>query len=78
MRLHDRKHLGLNENVCQVCGKDFATPSNLTVHLRKHTGEKPFICYYCARAFADKGSLRKHLKSHNKRSSNLNESNIDN
>lgn len=61
LKLHEKI---AKKNVCDVCGKDFTSPSSLAAHIRIHSGEKPFSCMVCSKTFANKSSLRKHSAVH--------------
>ncbi|KAJ7578993.1 hypothetical protein C8J56DRAFT_334413 [Mycena floridula] len=53
-------------NICSVCSKHFAYPSDLRVHMAIHTDENPFICQFpsCRRSFNVKSNLRRHERLH--------------
>jgi KRAB domain-containing zinc finger protein len=47
---------------CQLCGKDFRTPSELNRHQLTHSGLKPFLCG-CGKAYREKRDLVVHHRS---------------
>lgn len=49
---------------CEVCRKEFATPSHLARHVRTHSGEKPFQCEICSKAFTQQSTLKRHSRKH--------------
>ena len=50
---------------CSYCGKQFPTPSALTVHVRTHTGYRPFVCSRCSQSFTQLSHLKRHtLRRH--------------
>ena len=53
--------------MCEVCGKDFAQGSALTMHRRTHTKERPLRCDFpgCHKTFSESSNLSKHKKTHN-------------
>ena len=51
-------------NVCEFCGRSFASISELELHVKIHTHEKPFECMVCFMAFATRSAMRIHEKIH--------------
>ncbi|XP_058444544.1 zinc finger protein 585B-like [Malaya genurostris] len=51
-------------NVCDVCGEQFAKPSQLFAHSREVHGKKRFQCKTCMRCFNRKGRLQDHELRH--------------
>uniref|UniRef100_A0A6G1SJX5 Transcription factor E4F1 n=2 Tax=Aceria tosichella TaxID=561515 RepID=A0A6G1SJX5_9ACAR len=48
---------------CEICQKDFASPSNLTLHSQVHVIERKFKCEPCQVSFHSQGHLQKHKRS---------------
>ena len=58
------KQAKLRNNVCQICGKSYATTSTLKKHMLIHTGKKPYKCEFCTKSFSDSSTLTKHKRIH--------------
>ncbi|EGW00482.1 Zinc finger and BTB domain-containing protein 38 [Cricetulus griseus] len=58
------QHLTLKPYICELCAKQFQSPSTLKMHMRCHTGEKPYQCKTCGRCFSVQGNLQKHERIH--------------
>ncbi|XP_037699657.1 zinc finger and BTB domain-containing protein 38 [Choloepus didactylus] len=58
------RHLTSRPYVCELCAKQFQSPSTLKMHMRCHTGEKPYQCKTCGRCFSVQGNLQKHERIH--------------
>ncbi|CDW59827.1 zf-C2H2 and zf-C2H2 4 and zf-H2C2 2 domain contai ning protein [Trichuris trichiura] len=60
---HQLKHSS-QDFVCDLCGKIFYRPSNLSAHRNLHTGEKPYACKLCSMRFMSRSSWKIHMKWH--------------
>nr|XP_015849569.1 zinc finger and BTB domain-containing protein 38 [Peromyscus maniculatus bairdii] len=58
------QHLTVKPYICELCAKQFQSPSTLKMHMRCHTGEKPYQCKTCGRCFSVQGNLQKHERIH--------------
>ncbi|KAL1005165.1 hypothetical protein UPYG_G00055430 [Umbra pygmaea] len=51
-------------HICEHCGKDFVTATNLKTHLLYLSGEKPHMCSLCGKRFVQSSCLKRHLRTH--------------
>lgn len=58
------RHITARPYACELCAKQFQSPSTLKMHMRCHTGEKPYQCKTCGRCFSVQGNLQKHERIH--------------
>ncbi|KAM4690077.1 zinc finger protein 770 [Rhinophrynus dorsalis] len=49
---------------CDICPKQFETPSKLARHYLTHTGQKPFQCLDCNKTFRQLVHLERHKMTH--------------
>ena len=57
-------HLKMRSHLCNYCGYNTTSQSNLRIHLRRQTEEKPFACDSCDYRTSDHNSLRRHKMKH--------------
>ncbi|XP_059182342.1 zinc finger and SCAN domain-containing protein 12-like [Centropristis striata] len=53
-----------NKNICQKCGKTFASRYTLKNHESVHTSARPFKCTQCDKAYKTRKDLRHHFRIH--------------
>uniref|UniRef100_A0AAZ3RN97 C2H2-type domain-containing protein n=1 Tax=Oncorhynchus tshawytscha TaxID=74940 RepID=A0AAZ3RN97_ONCTS len=51
-------------HICDHCGKNFVTATNLKTHLLCLSGEKPYMCSECGKRFTQAGNLKRHQRTH--------------
>lgn len=52
------------KRVCNVCGKMFNQPGNLSRHLMVHSQNKPFKCNICGKSFSQRSHVKTHMAVH--------------
>ncbi|XP_051879926.1 zinc finger protein 407 isoform X2 [Pristis pectinata] len=68
-RNHVKRHLGVREYKCHICGWAFVMKKHLSTHLLGKHGigtpkERKFVCEICDRTFTEKWALTNHKKLH--------------
>lgn len=65
LAIHMKRHSGNLPLQCNVCGRGFATRSELERHeLTKHCPEKQFACTHCDRRYSTPHGLEQHVRTH--------------
>ncbi|KAM7403270.1 hypothetical protein PAMA_003952 [Pampus argenteus] len=52
------------KHFCDICFKDFVSPSKLKRHYLIHTGQRPFRCDICGKTFTQSAHVRTHRLTH--------------
>ena len=58
---HLRKHRGVFEYSCEICGKIFATKYDKKFHMKNHESLN-LVCHICSKTFKNKQQLYSHIK----------------
>ena len=64
LKFHLYTHSGFKPYPCEICNKEFKTPSNLQTHKASHMIESKFFCKLCYKSFKLKQTLKKHELLH--------------
>lgn len=59
-----KTHIGVNNSVCDVCGKKYPDAFKLKLHMQSHTGKKTEMCPVCGKGFSRRSNLKAHMHSH--------------
>ena len=60
----EKQKYSSKQHSCQICGKSFASKTDLIRHERVHTGEKPYKCNICEKSFTQNHHLASHKRVH--------------
>ncbi|XP_034150243.1 oocyte zinc finger protein XlCOF6-like isoform X2 [Esox lucius] len=51
-------------HICDHCGKDFVSTTNLKTHLLYLSGERSHVCSLCGKRFVQTSCLKRHMRTH--------------
>ena len=66
LKSHLQVHSGEKSEICDTCGKGFATKQALTIHQTSHLEARPYKCKYCEKAFSHVSYRKDHERIHTK------------